>query len=547
MKILLLILGSFSLTELASILFFGEWKPSLWFALSILPFAIALKKNALINVKDVAKGFVFCFLFVLINVSVVWGVKTFPLNDAFQVVQTIKSPLNGFSMIFVKKYLLEVLALSFLLSAFVAYYLLILLRNGLKRLWLYLVCACILLYNVVTLLILIPTGDYADYLFDDDSLSHSAFFENNYVSVSSDDVVLDSNGQRNLIFIIMESMENSFANVDDGENLIESLVSPQEDEYHFSHDNSIGGGVDVYGSGITISAIMSKTTGVPQLLRKRIDLTMLYQTPSIYDLMKCYGYYNVFVQGTDADFEAERPFVQSHGIDVLYDERVLNEFRDVEKGKGSLKNGEHKMFEISITDRSLFDVSKKILDTLALKRNFSLSILTVETHFPYGFFNDACEEKPENASEKASLKATIKCASKDVRNFVNWVKQQPFYKNTEIVIVGDHLFAGKYLVQEHKDNRRWIDLFINPEKIPTRLQNRDFSSLDMAPTILESLGFNLRNHRMGFGISLYSKEKTLLESLGLDSLNRNLRALEKSYEYDALNSLDSSKKQICRE
>ena len=50
-------------------------------------------------------------------------------------------------------------------------------------------------------------------------------------------------------------------------------------------------------------------------------------------------------------------------------------------------------------------------------------------------FVDLCQdEHPGN--QYANV---MSCASRQVVDFVNWLKAQPFYENTTIVIVGDHL------------------------------------------------------------------------------------------------------------
>lgn len=42
--------------------------------------------------------------------------------------------------------------------------------------------------------------------------------------------------------------------------------------------------------------------------------------------------------------------------------------------------------------------------------------------------------------------------------------------------------------------------------------NREFGHFDIFPTILDSLGVNIKNNRLGLGVDLVSKEKTLLEN-----------------------------------
>ncbi len=56
----------------------------------------------------------------------------------------------------------------------------------------------------------------------------------------------------------------------------------------------------------------------------------------------------------------------------------------------------------------------------------------------------------------------IVCASKQARNFVEWVKEQKWYENTTIVIVGDHTSMNKYFWDDIGNYERTIyNCFIN--------------------------------------------------------------------------------------
>jgi phosphoglycerol transferase len=57
-----------------------------------------------------------------------------------------------------------------------------------------------------------------------------------------------------------------------------------------------------------------------------------------------------------------------------------------------------------------------------------------------------------------------------------------------------------------------------------------FSQYDMYPTILASIGANIPGNKLGFGINLFSEEKTLIEELGIDVFDKEL--LKSSSYYD---------------
>ena len=58
--------------------------------------------------------------------------------------------------------------------------------------------------------------------------------------------------------------------------------------------------------------------------------------------------------------------------------------------------------------------------------------------------------------------------------------------------------------------------------------NRIFTSLDLFPTILASIGYKIEGNRLGLGVNLFSGEQTLAEKMTFDALNKET---EKRSEY----------------
>lgn len=539
---LVTIIELIALDVLLSLFMDGEWIPSVWISLIVAVLFIIFHKKLSWKSDFKKKFFVLLFLLVLLHASINWGIKTFPLHDSYAVIMTLLMPLTGFSFVFVRSYIVEVLIPVFFVAVFVSSFLtrLDVVNKNKKKIFAILV---VLTFGWNALIIgnSLPVNEYVQFFMEssEGETFHSKMYAENFVLMDTNRVapVNQDEKTRNLIFIIMESMETSFSDsVFQKENLIRELVSLKKDEYNFSENEAFGGGEDTRGSWNTISAIVSKTTGCPLLMAYSADQRPLPRVVSVYDIIRKFGYYNVFLQGTDGDFEGKRPFLMSHGIDELYDMEKLKDYQDLDEKYRHFEYEQMVSFDAGITDRSLLNIAKRILDTLAQKDHFSLSILTMETHFPYGFYNEQCGEGVNHFSNESLFRGTIRCASKDVRAFIEWVKQQPFYENTEIVVVGDHLFMGEYLVQKDYDKRQWIDIFINPQLRPTNLKNRKFTSADIAPSILESMGFEIANHRMGFGVSLFSDQETLLEKRGRKNLYSDLKVFERSVEYKLLSS-----------
>ena len=82
----------------------------------------------------------------------------------------------------------------------------------------------------------------------------------------------------------------------------------------------------------------------------------------------------------------------------------------------------------------LFGFAKeKLLELYEKDEPFNLTMLTADTHHEDGYMDETTEVKFEE--QYANVIAN---SSKQVDEFLAWIKQQDFYSNTTIVIVGDH-------------------------------------------------------------------------------------------------------------
>ena len=110
---------------------------------------------------------------------------------------------------------------------------------------------------------------------------------------------------------------------------------------------------------------------------------------------------------------------------------------------------------------------------------------------------------------------------------------QKWFDDTVIAVMGDHAMMAAPELIGFKDTNithYWLNFFIN-SSLNAEIYNREFTSLDMFPTILESMGAEIPNGALGLGRSLYSKEPTLLEKYGVDSLNKALGMRSVEYDY----------------
>ena len=71
--------------------------------------------------------------------------------------------------------------------------------------------------------------------------------------------------------------------------------------------------------------------------------------------------------------------------------------------------------------------------------------------------------------------------------------------------------------------RTVYNAIINPAIEETNSKNRVFTTMDMFPTILASIGVQIEGEKLGLGTNLYSGVPTLAETIGIQELDTELK------------------------
>lgn len=363
----------------------------------------------------------------------------------------------------------------------------------------------------------------------------SKFYKQHY-KANADQVIFPKE-KRNLILIIMESMESSYQDIENNGlcdiNLIPNLSSLVKENINFSENSNVGGGYDATGTGWTVAALTAKLSGLPFNMPITANTNGLTQflpnALTMTDYLSMAGYQQLFICGSDKKFASRDALLETHGKVEVHD---INYYK--EQGRLAQDYGVFWGFE----DKKLYNFAKEDITELAKKNKpFSAMMLTVDTHMPIGYICESCELKHSAEEEELQMYDVINCADRMVFDFVEWCSKQEWYSNTNIVIVGDHLFMDAddtnfFTIKNEDFKRRWIDIFINvPESLKTNLnqKNRLFNSYDMFPTILASLNCEIVDDRLGFGTNLFSEKKTLAEEYGIAKLNEETMVPCKQY------------------
>ncbi len=344
------------------------------------------------------------------------------------------------------------------------------------------------------------------------NLQKSALFETEYRSPEIVDITFPEE-KRNLVYIYLESMETTYLGKDMNggleQNLIPELTQLAQENTNFSHNDTVGGFQQTYGSAWTIGAMVAQTSGVPLKVPANVadgnsyggDGIFLPGLTSLTDILRENGYYQTLMVGSDSRFGGRDAYYRSHGADKIYDLYTA-------RADGIVPEDYYVWW--GMEDMHLFEYAKQELPEIAAKgQPFAFTMLTVDTHHIGGYICQLCGDDHEESYENA-----ISCSSKQVYAFVRWLQQQPFYENTTVIIAGDHFsMDGGYFSRNIDEDcpRRVYNCFLNAAATPVSTKNRVATSLDMFPTTLAALGCTVDGNRLGLGTNLFSDLPTLAE------------------------------------
>lgn len=339
------------------------------------------------------------------------------------------------------------------------------------------------------------------------------------------DVQISSSDSNNLIYIYLESIENSFMDTENGGvkevNCLPELTQLAKENISFSNTDQLGGALPFTGTTWTIASMVAQLTGIPLKVDVANDMDKQNQfmpgARTLSDFLHDQGYIQELMIGSQKEFAGTDKLFLQHGYDTIYDYDDLKNMYFYQKSN---------INKWGFNDYQLFEFAKEELTKLGSTENkFNFTLATIDCHTPSGF---TCSNCPDTYSNK--YENVYACQSKQVSNFIEWCQGQEWYSHTTIVLVGDHPTMAQAYINDIPDTyqRTTYNCFINSKVETTQIKNRQFTHMDMYPTTLAAMGFKINGNKLGLGTNLFSKLPTIIEKYGLDYINEEV---QKSSEY----------------
>ena len=448
---------------------------------------------------------------VLVFCSAVWYIEIFGRTGFDSVIFTLFVGTENSNPVFFKLYFLYAVLPAAAASAVIctAVFLPLKSKQFLKKLISLLLCAVLIISSFAFSGLL---GYFVN------SLRKTDIYEKDYADPKTADISFPEK-KKNLIHIFLESTETTFMSKSEGgaldKSASEELYRLAKDNTNFSDTSGVGGGYAMPSCTWTTAALTAYTTGLPLKLgfkNGEFCGDILKGRKSITDILSENGYDLSLMVGSPVEYGLRKELFENHSVKQFYDkktavdDKIIPEDYNVNWG-----------FE----DKKLFEYAKQvILKKSQSDKPFAFYMLTADTHHPDGYL---CEDCPDSYGEK--YENVLRCSAKKVSEFVSWIKEQDFYEDTVIVITGDHLSMANMFIKKNVDEdyqRRVYNCIINSTVSDGNSKNRTFTTLDMFPTVLRSLGCKIGENRLGLGTDLYSGKKTLAEAYGIKKFKKEL-------------------------
>lgn len=498
-----------------------------------------LKSKVNYIIKNVVTAVLLFASFVLLF-STVWIINNFGLITPEKLIFQMNVPLKGADINFINSYILDCIVTSFLLLLICMVIINFRWKNRMiikvgvlsKRFQFPLsphlffkkfsvaVAGIFFTTSVVNFAVSMDIRGFYNFTFND-----SNFIKQNFVDTK--EVKLEfPKEKRNIIYILLESMEVTFMSKEHGGaqpvDLIPELTALSNDNISF-RNSKLSGAYQLPGTGWTIAAMVSQTAGIP--LRIPVGNNsygrygfFLPGALNLGDILNSQGYNQTLMVGSDAEFGGRKDLFTQHG-----NFKVLDYFTAIKDGV--IDEG-YKVWW-GFEDNILYEYAKdELLNLSQQNKPFNFTFLTVDTHHVGGYVCSMCQHEHDY-----SFPNVLSCASRQVSNFINWIKAQDFYENTTIVIAGDHLSMETKFFEDLDENytRTTYNAFLNSAITRRDQRDREFSTLDMFPTVLASMGVTIDGDRLGLGTNLFSQQPTMIEKYGFDKVTEELNKSSRFY------------------
>jgi len=272
----------------------------------------------------------------------------------------------------------------------------------------------------------------------------------------------------NIVLVTIESLSAKYLGSNgDTRNLTPNLDALRQQSLYFNNFYATGTRTDRGLEAITLAIPPTPGRSIVKRIGRESGFASLGQQ------LNAIGYDSVFVYGGRGYFDNMNAFFSGKGY------RVVDQ-SSVDESQIHFKNA------WGMADEDLYKQALKLADThYARQQPFLLQLMTTSNHRPYTYPDNRIDIKSGNGRDGA-----VKYTDYAIGQFLEQVRQKPWFDNTIFVFVADHT-AGSAGKEDLPISNYQIPLFIYaPKLIEARENNQLASQIDLAPTLLGLLNLD---------------------------------------------------------
>ncbi len=333
-------------------------------------------------------------------------------------------------------------------------------------------------------------------------------------------VTLKKEQPKNLVLIYVESLENTYSDSSRfGRDLLARLNALKT-----RGAVSFESYEQMPGAHYTIAGIVSTQCGLPlrslAMFSGNVQgenvASFLPRATCLSDILDRQGYTNVFLNGSSLEFAGVGKFLKDHHYKKIIGREEwigLGEKQETMSGWG-------------LYDDDLFRHARGELAMLMKAgKPFNLTVLTIDTHHPYGQLSARCRKEGY-----AEFEGIVECTANQVADFVEHIEKNGWMDKVAVMIQGDHLAMGNTSYEKLASNpHRTVYNLLMTGGRKLEKNTEQVTHFDMFPTILALMGLPVEGDRAGLGYSAIGPANAIRPADRIAEMNAQLMNYSEAY------------------
>ncbi len=294
--------------------------------------------------------------------------------------------------------------------------------------------------------------------------------------------------RRNLVLIYAESLETGYRDpAQFGSDLLAATDRLGGRSYGWYRPAA--------GATWTIAGMVATQCGVPLRVYGQRDLrprgegkTFLPGATCLGDILAAHGYRNVFLGGAPLSFSGKGRFLADHGYAETWGREEWERARLPKAAFNAWGTFDSALFEQART---------RLAQLHASGQPFNLTLLTLDTHNPFGFLSPECRKRGAGTFD-----GIVRCSAEQITEFIEFARDKGYLRNTTVVVIGDHLAMPNPVYDRlvRAPRRGMFNLFVGDRLPPAN--GDELLPFDLFPTLVELAGLHVPGDRLGLGYSM---------------------------------------------